>query len=107
MAKYILKLRGVGIPVLIRDCSDKEEPYTKKTAAELYVKGYENLLKNDEKKSSEAFDEAQFKLCLFIHESPLHRSTAVERLFIERTSNTSKTRGSGLVLHGAVMTAHG
>lgn len=59
MAKHLLKLGGIGILLLIAACSDKEKPYVEKPATELYIKGYEDILKNDYKDASESFDEVE------------------------------------------------
>lgn len=45
--------------VLLAACSEKEKPYVEKPADELYLKGYEDILKNNYKDAAEAFDEVE------------------------------------------------
>lgn len=59
MRTYLLKTAGAVAILLLAACSEKEKPYVEKPADELYLKGYEDMLKNDYKDASEAFDEVE------------------------------------------------
>jgi outer membrane protein assembly factor BamD len=59
MQKHYLKVGGAIALLLVTACSDKEKPYVERPATELYMEGYKNILKNDYKDASEAFDEVE------------------------------------------------
>lgn len=50
---------GVLACLLAVGCGDKEQPYVEKPATDLYIKGYEDMLKNDYKDAALAFDEVE------------------------------------------------
>lgn len=59
MTKILL---NVGVPaalLLLAGCTDKEPPYVEKPATELYVKGYQDLVKKNYQEASVAFDEVE------------------------------------------------
>lgn len=59
MRKNLVKIASVTSLLFAVACGDKEKPYVEKPANDLYLKGYEDLLKNDYKDASEAFDEVE------------------------------------------------
>ena len=59
MQKHLLNIGGILSFLLIAACGDKEKPYVEKPATELYLKGYEDLLKNNYKEAAESFDEVE------------------------------------------------
>lgn len=59
MNKHFLKMGGALALLLGVGCSEKEKPYVEKPATELYVKGYQDLIKNDYKDAALAFDEVE------------------------------------------------
>ncbi len=59
MGKSLLKMAG-GLTILtLVACGEKEKPYVERPANELYLQGYEELLKNDYKDAAESFDEVE------------------------------------------------
>ncbi len=59
MQKHLLKIGLSTVFLFITACSDKEKPYVEWPATDLYLKGYENLVKNDYKEAAESFDEVE------------------------------------------------
>jgi outer membrane protein assembly factor BamD len=59
MKEHLLKRGGIGLLLLMTACADTEKPYVERPATELYMKGYEDILKNDYKDASESFDEVE------------------------------------------------
>lgn len=59
MKKHFLRAGGGAVLLFLVACSDKDKPYVERPASDLYVKGYEALVKNDYKDASESFDEVE------------------------------------------------
>lgn len=59
MRKNFVTIASVTSLLFASACGDKEKPYVEKPANDLYLKGYEDLLKNDYKEASESFDEVE------------------------------------------------
>src|SRR3990167_3146263 len=58
MKKHILKMGALAL-LLVAGCSDKNQPYVEKPAADLYSKGYQDMLQSDYKEAALAFDEVE------------------------------------------------
>lgn len=59
MRKHLLKI-GTGIALIaVTSCGDKEKPYVERPADDIYLKGYNELLKSDYKDAAESFDEVE------------------------------------------------
>jgi outer membrane protein assembly factor BamD len=59
MNKHLLKIGAAMALLMVVGCSDKDQPYVEKPATDLYMKGYQDLVKNDYKDASLAFDEVE------------------------------------------------
>jgi outer membrane protein assembly factor BamD len=58
MKKHLLR-GGIIALLLATACNDKEAPYVEKPAHDLYLKGYEDILKSDYKDAAASFDEVE------------------------------------------------
>lgn len=58
MQKHLLKTGRVAALLLATACSEKT-PYVEQPATDLYLKGYESLVKNDYKEAAASFDEVE------------------------------------------------
>lgn len=59
MKKHLLRMGGAAALLLATACGDKEKPYVEKPANDLYLKGYQDILKSDYKEAAESFDEVE------------------------------------------------
>src|SRR3990167_1574435 len=59
MRKNFIKIVSVTSLLFAGACGDKEKPYVESPANDLYLKGYEDFLKNDYKEAAESFDEVE------------------------------------------------
>lgn len=59
MKKHLLNTAGMALLLLAVGCSDNEEPYVERPATDLYIKGFNSLLKHDYKEAASSFDEVE------------------------------------------------
>lgn len=59
MKKYLLNTVSIAFVLGVVGCGEKETPYVEKPATDLYVEGFNNMLKHDYKDAATSFDEVE------------------------------------------------
>lgn len=59
MTKHLIKITSAFALLVVAACSETDKPYVEKPANDLYMQGYNDLLKGEYKEAAESFDEVE------------------------------------------------